>query len=76
VYVGPTAFEQRGFELPFQGLDLQGYGGLAQEQLLRRPGNRPVLRGVTKSPQLLEPVLLVVDGCHSVFSLDYLLLVL
>ena len=36
---GAPAFEQGGLQLAFQGLDLQGYGGLGQKQPFRRLGD-------------------------------------
>ena len=57
-----AALEQRRAEITFERLNLQRHGWLAQKQPVGRPGDTAGLRRRAKGTQLLEAILLVVDG--------------
>jgi hypothetical protein len=71
--LGATALEEEGVEFPLQGLNLQGDGGLTQKDLVGGGADAARARGVTEGPQLLEPVLFVMElggGGHGSGSLS------
>ena len=55
------ALEQRLAQVPFQRLQLQGHGRLAEEQRLGRPRHRAQPGHLAEGPQRLEAVALVVE---------------
>ena len=60
-YLGPPAFEEDCFQFSLQGLDLKGHRWLAEKDFFRSLADTASMGGVTKRPQLLESILLVVD---------------
>jgi hypothetical protein len=52
----PATLEQADAQLPFQRLQLQGNGRLADLKRLRSPRNRPQTHGLAESPQRLQAV--------------------